>query len=205
MTPWQRIYSLYKSVEYIVVNNISGDIVECGVWRGGSALVVAETLDLLKDYSRNIYLFDTYQGMTEPTLGIDVSSRGDEAYSIWKERANEDYNTWCYASLEDVKQNMMLSNYPSDKLHFIIGDVLETIIETKIDNLSLLRLDTDWYESTKAELELLYPKLVKNGVLIIDDYGDWQGSKKAVDEYFTVQKVYPLLHRIDNGARIHVK
>lgn len=205
MTNWARMYSLYKSVEYIVKNDIFGDIVECGVWRGGSALVVAETLVLLEDYKRDIYLFDTYKGMTEPTLGVDVDNYGEEAHLLWKQRSAGGHNDWCYASVEDVKKNMSLSGYPSDKLHFVIGDVLETVPDSGIHSIAILRLDTDWYESTKIELEVLYPKLSKSGVLILDDYGDWLGAKKAVDEYFIGEKTFPLLQRIDHGARIHIK
>lgn len=206
MTSWIRMYHLFKSIEYIAKNKINGDIVECGVWKGGSMLLVAETLELFKDYSRNIYLFDTYQGMTEPIKGVDVGYNGDDAYSTWTLRNKETYNTWSYASLEDVQKNMSCSNYPSNKLHFIVGDVLETIPKSKIDKISLLRLDTDWYESTKIEMEVFYPKLLDKGVLIVDDYGDWLGSQKAVDEYFSdVLSNSPFLYRIDRGARMLIK
>jgi O-methyltransferase len=86
-----------------------------------------------------------------------------------------------------LKKILSQSNFDSEKIIFIIGDVSETLLNLNNipEKISLLRLDTDWYKSTKDELVYLYPKLEKNGVLIVDDYGHWQGSKLAVDEFFS--------------------
>lgn len=93
------------------------------------------------------------------------------------------------------------------KIKFIIlkGKVEDTIPNVLPDTISLLRLDTDWYESTKHELTYLYPKLTKKGILLIDDYGYWQGSKKAVDEYIEEEKLSIFLNRIDLSGRLAVK
>ena len=204
MTSKERMYALYKSVEYIVMNRIPGDFVECGVWRGGSTMLIAYTLLELNETNRKIYLYDTFDGMIQPTeFDHEVLNSEVQASDIWLKEQKEDYNKWCYASLSEVKNNMALTKYPQGNLFFIMGKVEETIPETMPLQISILRLDTDWYESTKHELIHLYPLLSKNGVLIIDDYGHWAGSKKAVDEYFNNTQI--LLNRIDYTGRIGIK
>jgi hypothetical protein len=105
--------------------------------------------------------------------------------------------------MEDVRANLLSTGYPAEKIHLIKGKVEDTIPGTLPRGLSILRLDTDWYESTRHELIHLYPLLHPKGVLIIDDYGDWQGAKKAVDEYFKESEIF--LHRIDRTGRIAIK
>ena len=199
MTGIERIACLINAVNYITDNKIPGDIAECGVWRGGSMMTVALTLLARKDTSRKLYLYDTYEGMSEPTQ-FDKSLDGTAAQTLMKEESEK----WCYASIEDVRENVLSTGYPEEKLHFVKGKVEETIPQTIPSDLSLLRLDTDWYESTKHELIHLYPRLAPEGILVIDDYGHWQGARKAVDEYFAEreQKIY--LHRIDYTGRIAV-
>jgi O-methyltransferase len=107
--------------------------------------------------------------------------------------------------MNDVQTNMKQTNYPFSKIHFVQGKVEQTIPETIPSSIALLRLDTDWYESTYHELVHLFPKLVTGGVLIIDDYGHWQGARKAVDQYFAEQKTPILLNRIDYTGRIAIK
>ena len=89
------------------------------------------------------------------------------------------------------KKQCFLSTFPKENIHFIVGDVCITLLEKNNlpDKISLLRLDTDWYKSTKTEMEILYPLLSNKGVLIVDDYGHWRGSKQAVDEYFSGQNI----------------
>lgn len=204
MTSKESMYALYKSVEYIIKNNIPGDFVECGVWRGGSAMLIAYTLLELNVTNRKIYLYDTFEGMTQPTkFDYLVANNKIHAYDEWKKRQKKDHNEWCYASLSEVKKNMDLTGYPRNNIVFVKGKVEETIPKTIPSKIAILRLDTDWYESTKHELIHLFPILSKNGVLIIDDYGHWAGSKKAVDEYFSNRQM--LLNRIDYSARIGIK
>ena len=109
------------------------------------------------------------------------------------------------ASLDEVFANVLSTGYPKEKIHLIKGMVEDTIPHTLPTSLSLLRLDTDWYESTKHELTHLYPLLRTKGILIIDDYGHWQGAKEAVDEYFREHGDSIYLHRIDYTGRILVK
>jgi O-methyltransferase len=205
MTSPERVFALCEAVKYIHEKNIEGSIVECGVWKGGSMMAVAETLLRSGDTSRNLYLFDTFDGMSPPT-DEDVDIAGVAADSLL-ERSDKtkDESVWCCASLEVVKTAVKSVGYPSDKIHLVKGMVEQTIPLNAPDKIALLRLDTDWYESTKHEMEHLFPRLAKGGVLIIDDYGHWQGARKAVNEYLENNNVKILLNRIDYTGRIAVK
>jgi hypothetical protein len=195
MTGPERLYGLYDAVRYVHARKIPGSIVECGVWRGGSSMMAALTLQQLGDTSRDLYLYDTFTGMSAPTEH-DVDINGRTAESRWREG-------WVAASLEDVQANMRSTGYPQERITYVRGMVEETIPETIPDQIALLRLDTDFYESTAHELEHLYPRLTPGGVLIVDDYGNWQGARKAVDEYFAAEPL--LFSRIDYTARQAVK
>jgi O-methyltransferase len=206
MTSPQRLYSLYKSVEYIIQNNIPGDFVECGVWRGGSSMTIALTLKKMNVSDRKIYMYDTYEGMSEPSEN-DSDIYGNKADTMLNtvQKIDKEENIWCYASLGDVKQNIFSTGYPENNIVFVKGKVEDTIPGIIPSSIAILRLDTDWYESTLHELNHLYPLLVSRGVLIIDDYGHWEGARKAVDEYIQQNKLSLLLNRIDYTARTAVK
>jgi len=201
MTSVERMYALYSSVKYILTNDVPGSFVECGVWRGGSSMLIAQMLMNRNITDRKIYLYDTFEGMTEPTHN-DVDISGKDAAAQFKEIEGG----WCLADLADVQQNMGRTHYPSESIVYVKGKVEDTIPATMpADAIALLRLDTDWYESTKHELNHLYPKLITKGVLIIDDYGHWEGCKKAVDEYFSEHQINLLLNRIDYTCRVGIK
>jgi hypothetical protein len=205
VTSPERIFALIRSAEYVVENSISGDIVECGVWRGGSMMVVARTLVSLRRDDRILWLYDTFAGMTAPGED-DVGFDGEAARTEFdRRRTGEGSSTWAAAALDEVRENLSSTGYPQEMLRFIEGPVEQTIPRELPDAISILRLDTDWYSSTRHELEHLYPRLVPGGVLIIDDYGHWRGSRKATDEYFAQAGARPLLNRIDYSARIMVK
>ena len=206
MTSFERLVSLSRAVDHIVSHNIAGDIVECGVWKGGSMLLVAGKLARLGDKGRQLYLFDTFEGMSEPTKE-DVSAVDQTTADQLLNAAEriDGNNVWCYSPLEEVKTNLQKSGYPVGQIHFIKGKVEDTLPEPSIGKIALLRLDTDWYESTKHELETLYDKLVPGGILIIDDYGHWSGSRKAVDEFIAARKLSLFLHRIDYTGRLAIK
>lgn len=204
MTSPERIVALRDAVDYICRNGIEGDIVECGVWRGGSMVVVANTLRAHGSL-RDLYLCDTFEGMSAPTEH-DRSFEEASAGSLLEKTAPvEGHTVWCIAGEDDVRRNLARTGYPLEKQHFVRGKVEDTLPAAAPPTIALLRLDTDWYESTKHELEVLYPRLVDGGVLILDDYGYWQGARKAVDEYFANTKWKPLLHRIDLTGRMFVK
>jgi len=153
---------------------------------------------------RSLFLFDTFAGMTEPTER-DTGPGGLEAITLWNDHRKADGGSWLSASLEEVKANLAQTSYPENLLTFVQGDVLTTIPKEAPDEIALLRLDTDWYESTKHELEHLYPRLSPGGVLIVDDYGQWQGAKDAVDEYLSTLDSPPFLMRTDYTGRMGVK
>ncbi|PZV25467.1 MAG: macrocin O-methyltransferase [Snowella sp.] len=200
MTSKEAVFALYTSVNYVLDQNIPGDIVECGVWRGGSSLLAALIMKARNIRDRKLYLYDTFQGMTPPTE-FDVYKRGDTGLEMM-EQYGDDIG-WCYALLDDVKAAFSAHNFDFEIL-FVQGDVVETLATIKPETISILRLDTDWYESTAAELEQLYPQLSKGGVLIIDDYGSWEGSRKATDDYFNKVSA-PMLTRIDREVRLGIK
>jgi hypothetical protein len=204
MTRKIRMYALYRAVRHVVQNRVPGDFVECGVWRGGSSMLAARTLLQLGDTGRKLYLYDTFGGMSEPT-GVDISTKGEDARTLWKNSQKGDINTWCYCPVEEVKKNLYSTGYPQENIVFVEGKVEDTIPGETPGKICILRLDTDLYESTYHELVHLYPRLSKSGILILDDYHYWQGAKKAVDRYFTEQGQPVFLHRIDSAARLVVK
>lgn len=204
MTSLERIFSLYTSVQYVLRNDIPGSFVECGVWKGGSSMAIALCLIMNGRTDRDIYMYDTFEGMPEPSAK-DVDIFENKAGDLLNRSKKEVDPIWCYSSLDEVKNNMAKTNYPQDKIHYVQGKVEETIPGVIPRSISLLRLDTDWYESTRHELYHLFPLLQKKGVLIIDDYGHWQGARKAVDEYFMENNIPILLNRIDYTGRIAIK
>lgn len=205
MTSVARIVALCDAVRYVVRNRIPGDIVECGVWKGGSMMAIARTLMQAGDQSRHLYLFDTFEGMTAPG-DKDVSAQGRAASDMLSREDKEDpQSAWCVAPLDGVRSVMGGTEYEPSKVHYIKGRVEETLPAMAPERISLLRLDTDWYESTRHEMEQLFPRLSKGGVLIVDDYGYWQGARQAVDEYIEANELQILLHRIDETGRCAVK
>jgi len=204
MTSPERVFALRQSVQYLVQRGIQGDIVECGVWKGGSMMVVARTLRESGVTDRDLHLFDTFEGMPAPTVK-DVSFRGELAANLLSKSSKDSSWVWACCALDEVRRNLQATGYPVERMFFIKGRVKETVPKHAPARIALLRLDTDWYESTCHELLHLYPRLCPGGVLIIDDYGHWAGARKAVDEYFAEHNLKPLLHRIDYTGRICVK
>lgn len=200
MTPPERILAALRAADYVARNNIPGSIVECGVWRGGSMMAMALALLRLNRNDIPLYLFDTFEGMAKPSA-VD----GAKVCQRWQAAQNGNHSDWCFASLADVQHNLRSTGYPDQRLHFIQGKVEDTIPAAAPNQIALLRLDTDWYESTRHELEHLFPRLSRGGVLIIDDYGYWEGCRKAVDEYIEKNNLILFLNRIDNNARIAIK
>jgi len=204
MVSIERMYALYKAVEYIVKNKIAGEMVECGVWRGGSCMLMANMLSKMTCQDRKIYLYDTFTGMTKPNVR-DVRHDGLPASEIWQGHQKLQHNNWAYSPIEEVRQNMRSTGYPDDKLFFVKGDIRDTIPKEMPQTIALLRLDTDWFDSTYHELRYLYPLLSPGGVLIIDDYGCWKGARQAVDQYFRENSITIMLHRSDDTGRIGIK
>ena len=207
MTYIERGYALYKSVEYLCRNSIPGEFVECGVWRGGSCMLMAMALQSFGDLDRKIRLYDTFYGMTAPTKEDVIAWNKRPVQEKWDEdvRGGKDnFGSWA-VGVEEVRNNMASTGYPLSNVTFVEGDICLTLENSVPESIALLRLDTDWYESTDRELKVLYPKLVEKGVLVVDDYGHFEGARKAVDEYFSDREKFPLLHRADYTGRVMVK
>ena len=181
------------AIQYVLRNNIEGAVIECGVDAGYFESVWIDEL-LRQGTTRDIYLYDTFTGLTAPGEN-DYTCHGarlykmdkDEVYKHWSDQIVTDkLNNWCYTPLEKVKQTLFSTGYPQDKLHFVVGDVMETLRDHANipDKIAILRLDTDWYETSKYELERMYNNVVPGGVIIFDDYYHWDGQRKATDEYF---------------------
>ena len=203
MTTPARIYSLVRAVEYVSARAVPGAFVECGVWRGGSMMAVALTLLRLGVTDRDLYLYDTFTGMTAPT-DEDVRRSGERAADLLAEESRSS-DIWAIAAIDDVREAVLSVGYPEERIHFVQGPVEDTLPANAPEAIALLRLDTDWYSSTKHELVHLFPRLTSGGVLILDDYGYWQGARRAVDEYLAENGLRLLLNRIDNTARIALK
>jgi hypothetical protein len=204
MTSVERLYTLFKAVEYLSKAKIPGDMLECGVWRGGSMMLVARTLLSLGDTSRKLYLFDTYEGHPKPDAEHDVDLWGNAAMRDWeKHRKTDETSEWGYVSIEEVRANLESTGYPMEKIVLVKGMVEKTAAVHVPEMLSLARLDTDWYASAKVGLECCWPRLQRGGILIVDDYGHYRGQRKAVDEYFAESPV--MLHRVDYSCRTIVK
>jgi hypothetical protein len=170
-------------------------------------MAAALTLLRLDAADRDLYLFDTFQGMPAPTED-DVFSAYD-GYSPmrhWRRRRrSDDANAWHYVPAEEVRAALLSTGYPAERIHLVEGRVEDTLPASAPEAIALLRLDTDWYESTKHEMTHLYPRLSPGGVLLLDDYGHYEGARRAVDEYFAAEGGRPLLSRIDYTGRVGVK
>lgn len=202
MTTAQEMYNLYNATQYVVANGVPGDFVECGVWRGGSAMITALTLLELHDSDRKLYLYDTYEGM--PTATSEDITHHDQGAGQVRERLLDEHGKWNFAPIEEVRSNLLSTGFPEDRLVLVKGKVEDTIPGTLAEAIAILRLDTDFYDSTYHEFKHLFPRLSSRGVLIVDDYDYWKGARRATDQYFSENGVQLLLQRMDVG-RIGVK
>ena len=198
--PW----ALYQSIEYVVRNRIPGDIVECGVWSGGSMLLAALALQHFGDTSRRIWLYDTFAGNPRPEA-VDARWDGMPALPTW-EHYQQTGGRWCFGGTQDhVRRVVSSSGYPADQFVFVEGLVENTLPGQRPDTISLLRLDTDLYRSTLHELVHLYPLLSVGGILMIDDYGAFQGARLATDQFIEQNRLKLFLSRVDSSVRLAVK
>jgi len=204
MTGHSRMHLLSQAILNVKEKGLEGDFVECGVWKGGNILLYKYINDFY-DLNKNIFAYDTFEGMTKPEdIDMDFYGTSAKKYLMASRKSQILDNIHCFATIDRVKKNIL--EYANlENINFIVGPVEKTLLIKKNlpKKISVLRLDTDWYSSTKIELEILYPKLVDGGVLIIDDYGSWQGCKKATDEYFFGKKKW--LHVYDYTCRYLVK
>jgi O-methyltransferase len=196
----------FDAIRYVMDNNIDGAIVECGVGEGNFEAVCITEL-MARGQARDIHMFDTFKGLTAPGVN-DYTTDDTPFYKMTNHEVVEEWNkhvvvdglnNWCYCSLERVQERLNEFNYDQSKLHYVIGDVMDTLaLPVNIpEKIALLRLDTDWYESSKFELLKLYGNVVSGGLIIFDDYHHWAGQKKAVDEFFVEINHAPSLIPVD--------
>lgn len=181
MTNRPRLRAMAAALEKIDRDKIVGDVVECGVWKGGNIILARKMSP-----DRVCWLYDTFDGMPAPGIHDEKYSGRCDPHIRYQESLKRGAG-WCRATLDEVKASLAVTGVlDEDKLRFVVGPVEQTLLRSENipERIAILRLDTDWHDSTKIELELLYPKLASGGVLIVDDYGHWKGARKAVDEYF---------------------
>jgi O-methyltransferase len=195
----EKLFALIQAVRYVARHAVPGDLVECGVWRGGAVMAAALTLAQLGVRDRRIFLYDTFSGMPPPT-DADWRPDLDPRELFARRRTGPGSSDWCRAGVDEVRRNLASLPYPDRLFELVEGRVEDTIPGTLPDSIAILRLDTDWYESTRHEMEHLMPRLVPGGVLILDDYYNWTGSRRAVDEYLEREKIPILLTRVSSGA-----
>ena len=207
MTSTARVAAVCAAAKHVACQRIPGAVVECGVWKGGSSMAAALTLLKTGATDRDIYLYDTFEGIPRPDAADDVVSiTGEAASDIWdRENRRSKDGAWLEAPIDEVRANMASTGYDMSRVHLVKGLVEETIPTDAPAQIALLRLDTDWYGSTKLEMEELFPRLSVGGILIIDDYGHLEGARRAVDEYLATLHTPVFLSRIDYSGRLAVK
>jgi hypothetical protein len=206
MTSDEALSAMIEATRHVVRHSIPGSFVECGVWRGGSMMSTAMALRERGELSRRLYLFDTFEGMTAPGEQDRSELSGDARSEFKRHQLTEDSSDWCRSPISEVRKNIEETGYPVDRVTLVKGTVEQTLPGSYDGGaIALLRLDTDWYQSTRHELVHLYPLLSPGGILIIDDYGHWEGARKACDEYFAETKARVFLHRVDYTVRLVVK
>ena len=194
----KRIQSLQNALHKI--NNLDGDIVECGTWRGGlAALMLQHILDHKLD--KLLFIYDTFEGMPEP---------GDkdhpDALRRYSELKDGEYSDWCRAGIDIVRDTLsQVTKTYSDHCYLIEGKVEDTLEVFGPQSIALCRLDTDWYSSTKVEMEVFFPRVVKGGYIIVDDYSDWPGCQMAVNEYLSKLDPNSYTQSIEDGSLVICK
>lgn len=207
MISFERCATLWQQVRYLDRYRIPGAIVECGVWRGGAigACALAHLTSAKPPY-RHLHLFDSFEGLPEPNAAVDgeiavqfAGGQGDGALrSVGK----------LSSPISDSRQLLLTKiAYPEELVHYHVGWFQNVVPRDAhaLGEIALLRLDGDWYESTVVCLEHLYPKVVKHGVVVVDDYGHFEGCRRAVDEFLASRATPILLNHADYTGRYFVK
>lgn len=217
MLPYEPLVTLFEQVVYCDKNNIEGDFVECGTWKGGATGMMALATLKYGSSRRNLHLFDAFQEICQPDEEHDSKEIIDEIKRLVKiKHFGEDLKPLAgvydqFGGPGTLSENKKLLEqvigYPVDHLHYHIGWFQDTVpVDAgNISKIAILRLDGDWYQSTKVCLDHLYDKVVKSGIVIIDDYGYNIGCKEAVDEFFSERKIAPILNYINSTCRYFIK
>lgn len=206
MTTAIRCKSLWDVCSELLRDQVPGDFVECGVWRGGSAGIMAQVLLKYDRHgTRLLQLFDSFEGLPEPT---EADGEHAAQYSGGVNSGALKSVHQCEAGIEIVEKLLIQSiGFPCERVRFHRGWFQETIPHLGRDpeKIAVLRLDGDWYDSTKVCLDFLYDRLSKSGVIILDDYFAWEGCKKAVDEFRDKRNIVDKIIRVDVDCAYWVK
>lgn len=202
MVSLYRLQNIYKLARTVEKNSLVGAFVECGVWRGGCSAVMAYAAKEAQS-NRKIWLFDSFRGLPEPT-----KKDGSRARVFSSNRTSGSLRTINknVGTVMHVKKILSKLNVDINNVEIRKGWFQNTLPKAKkeIENIAILRLDSDWYESTKACLENLYDLVVKGGFVVIDDYGTWEGCRKAVDNFIKKRGLRVKLIWVDN-AEVYFK
>jgi O-methyltransferase len=207
MTSFERMATLWQQIHYLDRYGIRGALVECGVWRGGAiGMMALAHMRSVRPPIRPLHLFDSFQGIPQPRADID----GRAALSFTGGRAEGALQSTgkLVSPLEDSKRLLTTKvAYPEELIHYHAGWFQNTLPRDapELGDIALLRLDGDWYESTALCLKYLYSKVVKHGVVVIDDYGHFEGCRRAVDEFVENLATPILLSHADYTGRYFVK
>ena len=204
MTTPVRCRRLWDSCKQVLEQNVPGSFVECGVWKGGSSAIMALAIKN-SGQNRHLHLFDSFEGLPEPT---ELDGEQAAIYSGGRNQGKLATVNKCQAGLDEVRHLILDKIKVPEKLaHFHVGWFQNTvpIDADKLGSIALLRLDGDWYDSTKVCLEHLYPLLSSGGILVLDDYNCWEGCRKATDEYREKNKINCEIHQVDSEAVFWVK
>jgi hypothetical protein len=206
MTSRERLFATLMSCKYVCESGIEGDFVECGVWRGGNSIIAAGVFDMYRDQNRKVYLYDTFSGFD----GIACGKEDYVLHTGLKDDLSSKKFLRLYGKNADINQSCVKQNFEkagllSENIVFVKGNVMETLDHDIPNKIAVLRLDTDWYESTQKEMRILYPRISANGIFMSDDYGHCAGHKQAIDEYFSKNRNRPFMQYIDYAGRLAIK
>jgi len=206
MTTVERIAAVCAATEYIVRYDVPGAFVESGVWKGGSSMAAAQTLVNKGVTDREFHLFDTFEGIPAPGEHDALIGSDHETLMKWWQKENAKKGAaWLDAPVDQVIDTLASTGYPRERLHAHVGLVEDTVPADAPEQIAFLRLDTDYYSSTKVELEVMFERLSPGGVMIIDDYGFTAGTRKAVDEFLETWPEPLFLNRIDTCGRLVIR
>lgn len=177
---------LEQHVAYIECAGIVGDVIECGVAAGGSAALLGLTMDR-HGSERLLYLYDTFEGLPPPTEDDPDFSKASQ------------WTGQCRGTLDEVQTLFHRLHLNTSRMRFVQGLFQETLRPT-MDPVALAHLDGDWYESTMTCLTHIWPVLSIGGIMQLDDYGEWQGCRKAVDEFFAERQSHVVMRPVDESA-----
>lgn len=183
----KRLENIQVCLESVLNDNIPGDVIETGVWRGGSTIFMRGILKAYGVTDRLVWVADSFEGLPPPDADNYPADKGMEFSNI-PELA---------VSVDKVRDNFSRYGLLDDQVRFLKGFFRDTLPTAQIERLALLRLDGDLYESTMQGLTYLYPKVSVGGFVIVDDYGALDACKRAVHDYLDSETLRPQIQRVD--------